>query len=54
LHGLVGAWARRSGEQHAAVHAALRRATGGPDVPRADGEVLQRRIDTLRRWFVGR
>ena len=54
LHGLVGAWSRRTGEPHATVHAALRRATGGPDVPRADSQVLQERIDTLRRWFVGR
>ena len=54
LHNLVGAWARRTSQPHATVHAELRRACGGPDVPRANAEQLQQRIETLRRWFVGR
>jgi hypothetical protein len=54
LHGLVGAWARRTTQPHATVYAELRRACGGPEVPKADAAQLQARIDTLRRWFVGR
>jgi hypothetical protein len=53
LHSLVGAWARRTSQPHATVHAELRRVCGGPEVPRADAGQLQHRIDTLRRWFVG-
>jgi superfamily II DNA or RNA helicase len=54
LHSLVGAWARRASQPHAVVHADLRRACGGPEVPKASGEQLRQRIDTLRNWFVGR
>jgi len=53
LHGLVGSWARRVGRPHATVHAELRRACGGPEVPRASAEQLRLRVETLRRWFVG-
>ena len=53
LHALVGAWARRTAQPHAAVHAELRRACGGPEVPRASAGELQHRIDTVRRWHVG-
>jgi len=53
LHTLVGTWARRTSQPHATVHAELRRTCGGPDVPRASAEELQRRIDTIRRWHVG-
>ncbi len=54
LHSLVGAWARRTSQPHATVHAELRRACGGPEVPKAGGDDLRQRIDTLRRWFVGK
>ncbi len=54
LHQLVGAWARRTGQLHATVHAELRRTCGGPAVPQAGAEHVRTRIDTLRRWFVGR
>jgi superfamily II DNA or RNA helicase len=54
LHSLVGAWARRTSQPHATVHAELRRVCGGPEVPKASAEQLRRRIDTLRNWFVGR
>jgi hypothetical protein len=54
LHGLVGAWAKRTGQPHGAVHSSLRQVCGGPDVPQAGIDQLQARIDTLRRWFVGR
>lgn len=53
LHSLVGAWARRTSQPHATVHAELRRACGGPEVARADAPQIQQRIDALRRWFVG-
>jgi superfamily II DNA or RNA helicase len=54
LHSLVGAWARRTGQPHATVHADLRRMCGGPEVPKAGPDQLRERIETLRRWFVGR
>jgi superfamily II DNA or RNA helicase len=54
LHSLVGAWARKAGQPHGAVHAELRRTCGGPEVPQADAAQLQQRIDTLRTWFVTR
>jgi hypothetical protein len=53
LHSLVGAWSRRTGQPHGVVHANVRQACGGPEVPQASAEQLQTRIDTLRRWFVG-
>jgi superfamily II DNA or RNA helicase len=54
LHSLVGAWARRTSQPHAAVHAELRRVCEGPEVPKASAEQLRQRIDALRGWFVGR
>jgi superfamily II DNA or RNA helicase len=54
LHQLVGAWARRTGQPHATVHAALRPSCGGPAVPQASATQVRERIETLRRWFVGR
>ncbi|HVN10485.1 MAG TPA: DEAD/DEAH box helicase [Kineosporiaceae bacterium] len=54
LHSLVGAWARRTSQPHATVHAALRSACGGPEVPKAGADQLRARIDLLRGWFVGR
>jgi len=54
LHSLVGAWAKRTGQPHATVHADLRRACGGPEVAKATSEQLRQRIETLRNWFVGR
>ena len=54
LHSLVGAWSRRTGQPHGVVHANVRQTCGGPEVPQASAEQLQVRIDTLRRWFVGK
>jgi superfamily II DNA or RNA helicase len=54
LHSLVGAWARRTSQPHATVHADLRRVCSGPEVPKASPEQLRERIETLRRWFVGK
>ncbi len=50
LNGLVGAWHHRTGQPHAAVHADLRRACGGPPLPQATAEQIRARIDTMRRW----
>ena len=54
LHSLVGAWARRTSQPHATVHAALRQTCGGPEVAKASGDQLRTRITTLRGWFVGK
>jgi superfamily II DNA or RNA helicase len=54
LHSLVGAWARRTAQPHATVHAALRQTCGGPEVPKASADQLRARIEALRGWFVGR
>ncbi len=54
LHALVGAWARRTGQPHAVVHAELRAKCGGGEVARASADEVTARIDTLRNWFVGR
>ena len=50
LNGLVGAWHHRTGQPHAAVHADLRRACGGPPLPQATAEQIQTRIGMMRRW----
>ncbi|CAL8979752.1 hypothetical protein CELL_03293 [Cellulomonas sp. T2.31MG-18] len=54
LSRLVSAWARRSGQTHAQVHAELRRRAGGPEVALADVDQLTARVELVRRWFVGR
>jgi superfamily II DNA or RNA helicase len=54
LNGLIAAWHHRTGDAHGTIHAELRAACGGPAVPLAGIEDLQRRIDTLRAWAVGR
>ena len=54
LNSLVAAYARKTGEPHAAIHLDLRRASGGPEVPSASSEQVAARIETIRRWFVGR
>lgn len=50
LNGLVGAWHHRTGKPHAAIHAELRTACGGPPSPQATAVQLQERIETMRRW----
>ncbi len=50
LNGLVGAWHHRTGQPHAAVHADLRRACGGPPLPQATADQIRGRIDMMRRW----
>ncbi|MBD3779442.1 MAG: DEAD/DEAH box helicase [Micrococcales bacterium] len=54
LSQLVGAWSRRSGQPHGAVHAELRRRCGGPEVPLADPAQLEARVSMVRGWFVGK
>ncbi|MCR2052060.1 DEAD/DEAH box helicase [Actinomyces bowdenii] len=54
LSQLVSAWARRSGQPHGVVHTELRRVCGGPEVAAASTEEIEKRIQTLRRWFVGK
>ncbi len=54
LNTLVSAYARKSGQSHAIVHAELRRTCGGPELATASTEHVLARTDTLRRWFVGR
>jgi hypothetical protein len=49
LHTLVGSWHHRSGASHAAIHAELRRETGGPPVGQAGVDDLRNRIAALRR-----
>ena len=50
----MAAWARRSGQPHGAVHNELRRVCGGPEIAQASTEQIEKRVATLRRWFVGK
>lgn len=54
LQQLVNAWARRSGQPHGSIHNDLRRRSGGPEVPQASVAQLEKRVETVRGWFVGR
>ena len=54
LNSLVSAYARKTGAPHAVVHADLRKSCGGPALDQASGEQVGQRIQTIRRWFVGR
>ena len=54
LNSLVSAYARKTGAPHAVVHADLRKSCGGPALDQASGEQVAHRIETIRRWFVGR
>jgi len=54
LNALVSAYARKVGAPHAVVHADLRKSCGGPSLDQASAEHVGQRIETIRRWFVGR
>ncbi len=54
LNDCVKAFARQSGSSPAAVHADLRRASGGPEVARASAAELRTRIERVRAWAIGR
>lgn len=50
LNGLVAAWHHRTGQPHAATHAALRQECGGPPAAVASAAQLRARIDRVRAW----
>ena len=50
----VSAWSARSGMPHGVVHSELRRICGGPAVAQANEEQLQKRLEKLQDWFIGR
>ncbi|WP_248126596.1 DEAD/DEAH box helicase [Micrococcus lacusdianchii] len=50
----VSAWSARSGQPHGVIHNRLREISGGPAVAQASREQLEKRLETLRGWFVGR
>jgi len=50
LNSLVGAWSHRTAQSHGVIHAELRRACGGPQLPQATAEQIKARIDMIRRW----
>ena len=54
LNSLVSAYSRKTGAPHAVVHADLRKTCGGPALGQAGGAQVAARIETIRRWFVGR
>ena len=54
LNKLVSAYAQKKGVPHANVHMDLRRSCGGPELASATSEQVTERIETIRRWFVGR
>ncbi|KYH43144.1 DEAD/DEAH box helicase [Branchiibius sp. NY16-3462-2] len=54
LNSLVAAYARKTGTAHALIHAELRSTGGGPALDRASTEDVDKRIELIRRWFVGR
>ncbi|MFT4186818.1 MAG: DEAD/DEAH box helicase [Micrococcaceae bacterium] len=54
LSKLVSAWSARSGTPHGVIHNKLREYSGGPAVPQATKEQIEKRITKIRGWFVGR
>lgn len=50
----VSAWAARTGTPHGVVHNKLREVCGGPAVAQANADQLNRRLDKLQGWFVGK
>ena len=50
LNGLVAAWHHRTGQQHGAIHAELRRACGGAALGQASAEQIRSRIEMMRKW----
>jgi superfamily II DNA or RNA helicase len=54
LNSLVSAYARKTSTPHAVVHTDLRQQCGGPSLDQATSEQVTERIETIRRWFVGR
>ncbi len=54
LNGLVAAWHHRTGQQHGAIHAELRRTCGGPALAQASADQIRARIQALRSWTSAR
>ena len=54
LNSLVSAYARKTGATHGVIHAELRQSCGGPALAQASAPQVTQRIETIRRWFVGR
>ncbi|SJN18827.1 putative DNA or RNA helicase of superfamily II [Micrococcus lylae] len=50
----VSAWAARTATPHGVIHNRLREISGGPAVAQATQAQLEKRLETLRGWFVGR
>ncbi|HEY4557129.1 MAG TPA: DEAD/DEAH box helicase [Enteractinococcus sp.] len=50
----VSAWAARSGTPHGVIHNKLREISGGPAVAQATKEQIEKRLETIQGWFVGR
>ena len=50
----VSAWASRTATPHGVIHNRLREISGGPAVAQATQAQLEKRLETLRGWFVGR
>ncbi|MEG9248692.1 DEAD/DEAH box helicase [Arthrobacter sp. Soc17.1.1.1] len=50
----VSAWAARTGMPHGQVHTELRKQCGGPAVAQANEDQLQRRLQKLQDWFIGK
>ena len=54
LNSLVAAYARKTGQSHAFIHNDLRSQCGGPTLDRAASADVLKRIELIRKWFVGR
>jgi hypothetical protein len=50
----VAAWHHRTGQQHGAIHAELRRTCGGPALAQASADQIRARIQALRSWTSAR
>ncbi|WP_156225818.1 DEAD/DEAH box helicase [Pseudactinotalea suaedae] len=54
LNQLVSAWARRSSTPHGVLHTRLRQHSGGGEVATATSEQIEKRIEKVRAWFIGK
>jgi len=54
LSSSVSAWSARSGTPHGVIHNKLREISGGPAVAQATKEQIEKRLETVQGWFVGR
>ncbi len=54
LNQLVSAWSRRSSTPHGVLHTRLRQHSGGGEVATATAEQIEKRIEKVRAWFIGK